>query len=712
MRTPSSLEQSIFEEFDESTPIVINTKRIVRDGALIGTFGRDKWDLAVMTPTRTRKSTVCNFENVPCRFKVTVKKSVWVLINYGKPTHSVDRGNTNTKKWITAPSIVSFLDSVRRFLIFIAAETPEVSALSGIVSDSIDVYLENIARRKRKTSLNADYSHIRLLHDLTATLDEVERLAKPSWIEDDVLIPSKGAQEITTRPMPRDVLTPMLLWSVSFVESFSKDILAAREELAEYTSSSLKEYSPIRAPEARLAIEAWKSQFSNEIPFTHITAKGIALSYMCFKLNSKIQYVRGGLDRVLEEFPTLTVSDKCGCPMPTPVSGYIHGKCWKPRGLDFYELTWLSIDLQTACLFLLGLHSAVRPNELLSLEAETVHDDGTRHSVTERVEAPDGQVRHLLHGRTFKGQNGIDGMALADGVARTWAITELAAAAVDVLILLNGSDGRLLRPLTRIKTTGAIQSMTTDTANNGLRAFVRRCGLLAEELQLPDEYRFPTDSDEYMTLRVLRRTSEVFTQQEVGGVLAGAHQAGHRVRDPYDTRVTEGYGALSGQSRIGWETSDLTARALGRLVIDTRSGSVGGPAADRAVGVAHLAATELELIDPANLMTPVLSKEWRRIAKTVGQSVYEVPLAAGTHAYCIFHLPWSACTKEGEIPDVANCKITCPNKALTKDSIKGLEVRKAELEEFRDKKGTTSEEGIRAGNLIATYDQQISDSGL
>lgn len=116
------------------------------------------------------------------------------------------------------------------------------------------------------------------------------------------------------------------------------------------------------------------------------------------------------------------------------------------------------------------------------------------------------------------------------------------------------------------------------------------------------------------------------------------------------------------------------------------------------------------MVDPANLMTPVLSNEWTRITKSVGQSVYEVPLAGGTHAYCIFHLPRSVCTKEGEEPDIAGCKIACPNKALTMDSTRGLQQRQQELE--ATKQGATTEEVIRADHLIAAYEEQITDSGL
>lgn len=60
----------------------------------------------------------------------------------------------------------------------------------------------------------------------------------------------------------------------------------------------------------------------------------------------------------------------------------------------------------------------------------------------------------------------------------------------------------------------------------------------------------------------------------------------------------------------------------------------------------------------------------------------------------------------GEEPDIAGCKIACPNKALTKDSIRGLQQRQAELES--SKKGATSEEVIRIDHLIDAYKEQIA----
>jgi hypothetical protein len=697
------------EAWSDDAPVIANAKRIVREAEPTPTFGKNVWSLAAMAPYRKRGTFNCNFESIPSQFRLPVKKAVWILINEGKPTHAVRRGKTKTKKWVEPDSILNHFGAMKAFLNYVARETPEVRSLRGIISETMDAYIGTLVGKIDPSSAILHYQGIRLLHDLTATLGVGERLGAPSWVNDKVFVNRSGQSDNATPPMPDAVLTPMLLWSVAFVEQFAGDIFSARAAIKRYVPATVQDI-PLSTDQAKQIALAWTKDYGNSLPWTDTGNPGVGLRYMCFILNWETYFRRGGFRDKVRQVTGMVVNDRPGCPIPTPVHGRIHGKSWQPYGLDYYWTILHAIDLQSACLFLLGLDSASRPQELLNLQLEVLRDDGTSQRVIERVEAPDGQVRHLLYGRTFKGQDGADGTQRADGVVRPWAVTEIGATAVSVLEQLNGSHGRLFSTIKNDSKIGSARSLTSTTAAVNLRKFVKRMRCLAAELDLPKEYFFPEDAEDFMNLGVLRRTSEVLTQQEVGGILAGAHQAGHRVGDPYDTRVTEGYGGLVTQSKVGRRTSERTGQALARLVVESRQGVVGGPAGDRALDVAHLAAAELELVDPANLMTPVLSNEWKRITKSVGQSVYEVPLAGGTHAYCIFHLPWSACTKEGEEPDVAGCKIVCPNKALTMDSIRGLQQRQQELN--ASKQGATAEEVIRADHLITAYEKQIADSGL
>lgn len=695
--------------WSHDAPVIANAKRILRESAPIPTFGANVWSLAAMAPPRRPGTFNCNFESIPSQFRLPVKKAIWILINEGKPVHAVRRGGTKTKTWVAPDSIRSYVGAIRAFLNYVDRETPEVRSLHGIISETMDAYVGTLEGKIDPVSEISHYGSLRLLHDLTANHPARERLTAPSWIDDKVFVNHSGHAENATPPMPDAVLTPMLLWSVAFVEQFADDIFSARDAIKRYVPATVRDV-PLSTDQAQQIALAWTKDHGNSLPWTDTGNQGIALRYMCFILNWETHFRRGGFTPKIRRTTGMVVSDRPGCPIPTAVHGRIHGKSWQPYGLDYYRTILHEIDLQSACLFLLGLDSASRPQELLNLELEVLHDDGTNQRVIERVEAPDGQVRHLLYGRTFKGQDGVDGTQRADGVVRPWAITEIGATAVSVLERLNGSHGRLFATIRNDTRIGSARPLTSTTAAVNLRNFVKRMRCLTAELELPKEYHFPEDAEEFMNLGVLRRTSEVLTQQEIGGVLAGAHQAGHRVVNPYDTRVTEGYGGLAAQSKVGRRASGRTGRALAQLVVESRQGVVGGPAADRALDIADLAAAELELVDPASLMTPVLSKEWRRITKSVGQSVYEVPLAGGTHAYCIFHLPWSACTKDGEEPDVAGCKIVCPNKALTVNSIQGLRQRQREL--GASKQGATNEEVIRADHLITAYEEQIADSGL
>jgi hypothetical protein len=695
--------------WNDDAPVIANAKRILRERTPIPTFYENVWNLAAMAPPRQRQALVCNFDSIPRQFRHPAKKAVWLLINEGKPEHAVRRGGTNTKRWVAVGAITQFVSHIRALLTYVTKETPEVRSLGGIVSETMDAYVDSLAGKIDPQYAIAHYGSIRLLHDLTANLSASERLTAPSWADDKIFVNRSGPSDNATPPMPDTVLTPMLLWSVAFIEQFADDILSARDAVNAYVPATVQD-TPMNAQQAKEIVVAWRKHHGDSLPCTDTGGGGIAVSYMCFILNWAIRFQRSGLPRLLIRYPEIAVSKAPSCPVPTPINGKVHGKCWQPEGLDYYRLTTHQIDLQSACMFLVGLNSSMRSDELLNLQLETLQDDWISKPATERIEAPDGQVRYLLYGRTFKGQDGVDGTQRADGVVRTWAITELGATAVSVLERLNGRQGRLFVPARTSTPDGSAQSPTTGWAADNLRKFVTRMRGLATELALPEEYVFPEDAEDFMTLSVLRRTSEVLTQQEIGGVLAGAHQAGHRLRNAYDTRVTEGYGGLATQSKLGRRTSDRTGQALAHLVVESRQGVIGGPAADRALGVARLAAAELELVDPANLMTPVLSNEWKRITKSVGQAVYEVSLAGGTHAYCIFHLPWSACTKEGEEPDIAGCKIVCPNKALTTDSVRGLQQRQQELE--ASKQDATAEEVIRADHLIDAYEEQIADSGL
>ena len=97
-----------------------------------------------MAPPRQRRNVTCNFDSLPSRFRLPVKKAVWLLINAGKPSRSVRRGGTRTKKWLAPSTIVRFVDDIRAFLTYVATKTPEVRTLRGVVSETMDAYVGSL----------------------------------------------------------------------------------------------------------------------------------------------------------------------------------------------------------------------------------------------------------------------------------------------------------------------------------------------------------------------------------------------------------------------------------------------------------------------------------------------------------------------------------------------------------------------------------------
>lgn len=700
--TSRPASSSVESKWEPALPVVTNPARILRPKSAIPMFREDSWELAAMAPDRTRHHITVNFDLAPARFRTPLKQALWIAINEGLPDEAVQRLGGGAKRHLKATTLVVHFGRIAAFLRAVVAIQPEVRSLRGITETTASKAGEagcssaNMTRNRMAS--------VRLLHYLTQRLDVQHRLPEPPWLEEiGIRVPWGG--ENSTPILPEDIATPLLLWSTAFVNAFSEDILQADRRVNEWRPDKVKVPT---SQEREDFLGNWGSRFGTKLPSTmHNGELAFAMKYACFRMNHPVVYEHG-FARPISNWPGFTISADPHCPIGVPVKGTIHGQTWQPQGLDFYSIRTWCRHLQAAAMILLGLDAAMRPEELLNLEIDVVNEPGLTVPALERVEAPDGQVRYLLRGRTFKSR------IEPDGVERSWALTESGAHAVRVLERLSGGRGRLFAARGRDNDSAQdFPVMTSGAANTSLRDFAAVTRSITRELRLPTEYMLPDDAEDFLTLKVLRRTSEAITQDMVGGVLAGAHQAGHTVRDPYDTKVTEGYGSRLSTTKTGWgrQTTDRVT-ALAHLAIEAQTATIGGPAAARATRIAEMAVSELHLVDAANLMTPLRSKEWRRITTSLNQDVYEVELSEGHVAFCIFDVTRSMCTEDGEQPDLAGCRITCQNKALTRDSVKGLELRRQQLVEDSRDPALTKEERIRASVLAEQYDNQITQSGL
>jgi hypothetical protein len=689
--------------WDPDLPVVTNSKRVLRPGAPISVYRDDVWSLAPIAPTRKRNGLNVNFNLVPARFREALKQATWIVINEGLPDEAVFRGGGSAKQFQSAGTISVHFHRVAAFLRVVTDVQPEVRSLRGITQETMEK-----AARDSSAGSPAEFSRklacVRQLHDVTRRLDSRNRFPEPPWLNDGSLA-TRPSGENSTPILPTDIAVPLLLWALAFINEFADDILLA--DAAVNAWQPKHEKAPTMADRERI-LSDWAKRFGTELPSTRKSGTlGFALAYAGFLMNSPVHYLHG-FARPIRDYPGFTLSQSGHCPVNTPVRGQIHGQIWQPQKLDYYTIPTWRRHLQSAAMIVLGLDGAIRPEELLNLEVAVTKEDGESVPSLEAVEAPDGQVRHLVRGRKFKGQS------QPDGVERTWALTEFGAQAVRVLIRMNGGKGRLFAARgSHRDPTRELPVMTNNIANQNLRDFAAATRALTKTLELPEQYLLPDDAEDFLILKTLRRTSEATTQEMVGGVLAGAHQAGHTVRDAYDTKTTEGYGSRMSTTKTGWgrQTTDR-ATALAHLAVEAQTAVIGGPAAARATRIAEMAVSELHLVDAANLMTPLRSKEWRRITASLNQDVYEVELAGDHVAFCIFDVTRSMCTEEGEKPDLAGCRITCQNKALSRDSVKGLELRRQQLLADSQNPALTHEERLRAAHLADEYRTQIQQSGL
>ncbi len=271
--TTQPLAIGIPESWRDDAPIIANAKRIIREEAPISTFGENVWNLAAMAPPRKRVHLTCNFESIPSQFRLPVKKAMWLLINEGKPSRAIRRGGTNSKRWVAPGTIASFIGDIRAFLNYVAVETPEVRSLRGIVCETMDAYVGTLERKIGREAAGSHYSSIRLLHDLTADLHARERLKEPSWVDDKVFLINRSKFDNATQPIPDAVLTPMLLWSLAFIEQFADDILSARHAVDAYVPATVKD-NPLTASQAKEIVSAWTSHHGGCLPRTDAPSPG------------------------------------------------------------------------------------------------------------------------------------------------------------------------------------------------------------------------------------------------------------------------------------------------------------------------------------------------------------------------------------------------------------------------------------------------------
>ncbi|MCT9111432.1 site-specific integrase [Streptomyces mirabilis] len=408
-------------------------------------------------------------------------------------------------------------------------------------------------------------------------------IARPPWdVEgiDDFLPATDGTtgRENATEPLDPQVLGPLLVWAIRFVDDFADDIIAAWQEHHRLTDLAAANPS---TPAGSAALAA--------------LATGEA-GVPAFEINGTIMLARtfiaattgAGLGQINHANARHGLADRAArepapCPMDVPVTGRINDRPWREY-IDFTEALPLMRHLGTAAMIIILYLTGMRPQEAQGLRSGCCPDP--------EPAADSSPSRHLIRSHHFKNVTDDDGHHVSAGAEREvpWVAITPVVHAIRVLerfvpageFLFNATRHDFLY---QRKLHGVLK---TGTLNRRIEDFVDWANREALAQGLPEQ-TVPQDPLGAIGVSRFRRTLAWHVARQPGGLIALAIQYGH-MRTLLDARTSSGYASRSRHGIHGVldvETALAAADTAAKLRDRVAAGEkISGPAASRALAAA------------------------------------------------------------------------------------------------------------------------------
>ena len=461
---------------------------------------------------------------------------------------------------------------------------------------------------------------------------------------------ARGSENATAR-IPEEVLGPLFVWAMRFIDDFSADILAADR----HWRTPLPPGGSHPYGELPVQLRAWLGErvaAGRPLPAWRGKASTTAVALELGRDRISVGRYRHLIDEAAAIAGTApqTVSGQ-------PVLGRLDGQPWIEAILaDHTEpdsLASLARLLQDSCYIALAFLSGARDSELKHLQ---------RGCLTIERDAAGTPYRWKIRGLAFKGEND------PAGVPATWSIGEPAARAITVLEQLQPPGTRdLFARLEHSPGTkpGAVSRVLTSGATNArLNGFVAWVNDYCRRHDRADSITPDGDRAWRLANSQFRRTLAWFIARRPGGVIAGALAYRHHC-----VQVFEGY---AGTSESGFRAEVESEQALARgqhlmASIDAHQHTqLTGPAADEATRRLE------EFGNRAGFRGKVVldDSRLRRLMTRHDPAVYP-----GEYVTCVHDHSKALCEKarsrrsEG-LPDHGGCKpLACRNVALTPGNV-------------------------------------------
>ncbi|MFE7464728.1 integrase [Streptomyces sp. NPDC057499] len=636
------------------------------------------WSLAPLIDNPGATLISIHWKNCPAPLRDEMKRVVWALINgERRPTFLRTKGLSARGRGAAQTMLQKYCEWFRlaRWL-----HQRGITRLADCTEDQWRIYAgvrrdEGISRVHAEMVLGY-FTDLWVYDQLSA---RPAGISCPPWETegiDDYLPSADGTDnaENSTEPLDPQVLGPLLIWALRFVDNFADDILAAWTEqrrLMEVAASNTATSA------SRAALKEYLLPLVNSgapLPAAHVKGRlYLARDYVAAHTGA----THAQIERLvmLHDVQDLVLERPAPCPLNVPVTGEIEGRPWREH-IFFGEAATLMQQLGTAAALVIVYLTGMRPQEVQALRsgccpAPDAATDGTTG-------------RHLIRSHHFKNVLDDNGNHVSAGEVRDvpWVAITPVVRAIRVLermvpegeLLLSAAHHDVHRPGGK-QHQGAIRKTSL---NRRIESFIVWVNREAEAQGIPDQ-SVPEDPHGAIGMSRFRRTLAWHVARRPGGLVALAIQYGH-MRTVLDTRTSSGYASRSRRglhSVLDVETALAAADTAARFRDRTAAGEkISGPAARRAV-TAAAQAPRFE----GRLVPKTFAKKATAFLARDGIVLYDNPDAL---LICAFKHDNALCEPElgATAPRQYACKTGCGNTVRTDTHARQLRARAEEIDYF------------------------------
>jgi len=629
-------------------------------------FGDHVWQLRPAIHKSSSRSLVLTFDRIPARFRLVAKQLSYAMLSGPLPPG---------EKRCQVEGVRTGFTELVRFLTWLDDQPePRCQRLATLTGADLLAYQRHLATGSPSSAAHRERcrAKVRLFwrwrHNLADWLS-FDPAHIDGWGEPDVRGQRRG--ENRTSRIPEEVLGPLFVWALRFIDISAPDILAADQQWRKTRFIGAGQPLPVRkfhksTGTLTQAISDHLEEYvtsGRQLPGWRGTPNRKVLA-------QQIGCSRKSLDepahRELIDQATARVGVSASASFNTQINGSLDGRPWIDDIVTHPQqpnsMAVLARHLQTAAYIVIAYLSGMRDSEVKELRRGCLR--------TERDH--DGRpYRWKVDGIAFKGEDD------PKGVPATWIVGEPVARAIAVMEALQPSGTDILFTQlphgfgTRTRVRDA-HAMINSTTNDNLNHFVAWVNAYCDKHGRADGISAVNGRMFRLMTSQFRRTLAWFVARRPGGTIAGALQYRH-----HGIHIFEGY---AGTSDSGFRAEVESEQALARgehylAMVDAHehtalTGPAAGEAARRLEGFGHQARFQGTVVTD--------ERRLKRIMKREDPAVYP-----GTYITCVHDHSKALCERarrsrsEG-LPDHGDCQpLACRNVALTSAN---TEVWRAELD--------------------------------